>query len=503
MPDSTLSTSPATAALRVGLAELANLIDAKAWPEALEKGAALARAHPGHPLVLHLLGVAKRESGDLRGALDPLSRAVAIQPDNSLFQLDLGILLKKRGARAPAMERFNEAIRLDPKTAIARFHLGDLHMDQGNIPEAIDCFTSATRLKPDLVEGWINLGLCQKSRNQPGEALKSFDEALARQPDHAEAHVNRAMALLMLEAYPAGWQAFEWRFKLDRPSLFAPPPPVPRWHGEPLENKTILLLGEQGFGDMIQFIRFAKPLADQGARVLALVPAPLTRLFAQAPGLARVQAHPDFQEPIDYQIPLLSAPGPLDTRITTIPGAEGYLTAPRDPDPAWAPLLAGEGLKVGLVWEGKPLHANDPLRRRSCTLADLAPLARVPGIRLFSLQKTDPERPQPPVPEGLPITPLDRFLTDFAATATLMTHLDRIITIDTATAHLAGALGRPVWTLLPRAPDWRWGCERDTTPWYRSMRLVRQSNADSWSDPVRQLLAELEHSTCQASPSPI
>ncbi|MBF0261266.1 MAG: glycosyltransferase family protein [Magnetococcales bacterium] len=497
MSDSTSST-----ALRDGLADMARLIDAKAWPSALEKGLTLARAHPVHPHVLHLLGVVKRESGDLRGALDPLSRAVAIQPENSLFQLDLGILLKKRGARAPAMERLNEAIRLDPKTAIARFHLGDLYMDQGNINEAIDCFTSATRLKPDLVEGWINLGLCQKSQNQIQQALMSFDEALARQPEQAEAHVNRAMALLMLEDYPAGWRAFEWRFKLDRPSLFAPPPPVPRWQGEPLENKTILLLGEQGFGDMIQFIRFAKPLADQGARVLALVPAPLVRLFENAPGLARVQAHPDFQEPLDYQIPLLSVPGVLDTRINTIPGAEGYLTAPRTPDPAWGSLLAGEGLKVGLVWEGKPLHANDPLRRRSCTLADLAPLARVPGIRLFSLQKPDPDRPAPPVPEGVPITPLAAFLTDFAATATLMHHLDLIITIDTATAHLAGALGRPVRTLLPRAPDWRWGCERDTTPWYRAMRLFRQSNTDSWNEPVRQLLAELEHATCQTSPSP-
>ncbi|MEO5346078.1 MAG: tetratricopeptide repeat protein [Magnetococcus sp. YQC-9] len=485
-----MSDTPSTE-LRTALADVAHMIEHKTWSQALERLLDLKKGHPGHPHVLHLLGVVKRETGDLRGALESLSQAVAALPDNAVFQLDLALLLKKRGTRLPAIERLTEAIRLDPGMAIARVHLGDLYMDLGRIDEAIDCFTAATRLKPGLIEAWINLGLCQKSQNRLQDAFECFENAVLRQPEHAEAHVNLALSSLMNGDYPQGWREFEWRFKLERENLLFPNLPLPRWHGESLKNRTLVLVGEQGFGDMIQFIRFAAPLAERGARVVALVPTPLMRLFESAPGVARVLNHTDFGEPIDCQIPILSLPGVLGTTIETIPATPGYLKAPEILDPALNGLLAGPGDKIGLIWSGKPLHANDPLRRRSCTPADLAPLARLPNARLFSLQKPDPAGPPPAFPDGMEVTPLDGHLNDFAATAAIMNRLDRIVTIDTAAAHLAGALGRPVATLLPCAPDWRWGNHQDHTPWYDSMRLFRQSRHDRWEEPVQQLVREL------------
>ncbi|MBF0340064.1 MAG: tetratricopeptide repeat protein [Magnetococcales bacterium] len=486
-----MSTTDTSTEFQEAFTQAATLVEMGQWSDAMERLLALKRDHPVHPGIWHLLGLVRQEMGDLRGAVEGMSQAATIAPDNAVFQLDLGILLKKKGARFPAMERLREALRLDPESAAAHFHLADLWMDQGEIEAAIGALTRAVAIQPDLVEGWINLGLCQKSRNQPEAARESFRQALRCQPDHPQAHVNLAMALLMTGAYQEGWQEYAWRFRLPRPSLAFAPSPLPVWQGEALQQKTILLLGEQGFGDMIQFIRFAARLAEQGARVLAAVPTPLVTLFRRAPGVAVVQDHLYFKEPIHYQIPLLSVPGILGTTLDTIPSADGYLT----PDPqladAWAARLTGDACKVGLIWAGKPLHANDPLRRRSCTLADLAPLAQLPGVRLFSLQKGAPELPSRPIPEGLPIVSLEEHLTDFAATAAIMSRMDRIITIDSATAHLAGALGRPVWTLLPMAPDWRWGMDQPTTPWYASMRLFRQCVTDRWDKPVAAILQAL------------
>ncbi|MBF0271457.1 MAG: glycosyltransferase family protein [Magnetococcales bacterium] len=489
-----MSDTPPTE-LHAAMADVATCIDQGLWNAALERLLVLKKRYPGYAHVLHLLGVVRQELGEGRGALEALSQAVAILPDNAVFQLDLGVLLHKRGARLPALDCLREAVRLSPDNEAACFHLGDLLMDLGEVEEAIDCFTRATRLKPDMAGAWINLGLCQKSRNRPELALECFRTASQVRPDHAQAHVNLAMAHLMMEHYPEGWREYEWRFKLDQPSVPYPCPSIPRWQGEPLQDRTILLLGEQGFGDMIQFIRFAAVLKDQGARVLLTVPTPLVTLFRRAPGVAQVQNHAEFREPVHFQIPLLSVPGVLGTTVETIPAVGGYLT----PDPQqvaeWAGRLSEPGFKVGLVWEGKPLHANDPLRRRSCTLADLLPLAQVPGVSLYSLQKSEPDRPLPRIPEGLSMRIMDSYLTDFAATAAIMSRMDRIITIDSATAHLAGALGVPVWTLLPRAPDWRWGMNRSTTPWYASMTLFRQRVTDRWSEPVEAMVRAWEPRT--------
>ncbi|MBF0437759.1 MAG: tetratricopeptide repeat protein [Magnetococcales bacterium] len=479
--------------LQATIATTVSLIQQSRWEEARALLAPL-RQHSSSvtPQILHLWGVVQQEMGDLKGAMEAFSQALIIRPMEPAFHLALGVLLKKKGMRIPAMERLQEALQLNPNEPEAHFHLGDIFMDQGKVDEAIHHLAQATQLKPDFVEAWINLGLCQKSKKQLPEALICFQNAIQAEPDNATAHVNLAMTHLIMGSYDHGWAEYEWRFQLKSSTILTSPPDLPRWHGEPLTGKTILILGEQGFGDMVQFIRFAAGLKQKSGRVLLTAPTSMVTLFQTVTGVDLVQDHIRFAEPIDYFIPLLSLPALLGITMENIPFADGYLT----PDPklakSWLSTLSVPGFKVGLIWEGKPLHQNDPLRRRSCTLADLAPLAQVPGVVFFTLQKGEPGQQALTPPANMQLIALGEQLNSFSTTAAVMSHLDLIITIDTVTAHLAGALGKPVWTLLPTAPDWRWGITQDTTPWYTTMRLFRQVIPNHWAEPILQMTTTLE-----------
>lgn len=490
-----MSDAPNSTLFKTQLAAIANCIKQDQWEEARTLLAPLQQQFPTHPHVLHLHGLALQQAGELQKALEALSQAVAFNPDEPTFHLALGVGLKQKGAKAAAAERFYECLRLNPHCAEACFYLGDLNMDQGQVEEATRHFTQAVTLQPLLHEAWINLGLCQKSRKELPEALESFQQAIRIAPNHPKAHVNLAMTHLIMGNYPQGWQEYEWRFQLDTACLPPLPPNLPRWQGESLTNKIILIVAEQGYGDILQFIRFAQPLKKIGATVFVTAPTPLVSLLQNAPGVDQVQNHLQFAESLDYYIPLLSIPALLGTTLETIPHTWGYLT----PDPqqvaAWQPEFSTSGFKVGLIWEGKPLHQNDPLRRRACTLADLAPLADIQDLTFFSLQKGPPNQQALHPPDNMNVYSLEARLTDFSATAAVMAHLDLIITIDTATAHLAGALGKPVWTMLPLAPDWRWGLTSHTTPWYDSMRLFRQTVIDQWAEPIAAMVALLEKKT--------
>ncbi|MBF0180073.1 MAG: glycosyltransferase family protein [Magnetococcales bacterium] len=479
--------------LHAQLAQVAEAVGLARWQEAAHLLQPLRAAHPSHPRILHLWGVILQETGDLQGALTAMSQAAAIQPDDATLHLALGLLLKKKGALAPAMERLQESLTLDPGRAETHFHLGDLHMDRGEADEAAQRFQEATRRQPGFTEAWINLALCRKAQKAIPEAMACLREAIRLRPDNAMAHVNLAMTHLMLGEYAQGWREYEWRFRLDENCLPMDLPGVPRWRGEPLEGKSVALLAEQGYGDILQFIRFAPELKARGARVLLSAPTPLLTLLQRAPGVDQACNHTRFDATPDYRIPLLSLPEPLAIDGTNLARAGGYLTPEPQAAAMWHERLAGPGRKVGLIWEGKPLHKNDPLRRRSCALAELAPLAAVPGVRLIGLQKG--EAAWRTVPAGMEILSLEAELTDFTATAAIMATLDLIITIDTASAHLAGALGKTVWTLLPLAPDWRWGIEGDATPWYDTMRLFRQHHPNRWDEPIREMAQALEKTT--------
>jgi hypothetical protein len=296
------------------------------------------------------------------------------------------------------------------------------------------------------------------------------------------------MAWLLLGDYERGWAEYEWRWRTGEMHL--PSFAQPRWDGAPLGGRTVLLYAEQGLGDALQFVRYAPLVRQRGGRVIVACRAPLLRLLAGCAGIDRLADQAGDLPAFDVYAPLLSLPHLLGTTLATVPAAVPYLHA----DPAlverWrGELAAGPAFRVGIGWQGSPLHPAD--RRRSVPVSFFRPLAAVPGVRLYSLQKgTGAE--QLGGPHGrFPAEDLSPRLADFADTAAVMKNLDLVITVDTALAHLAGALGLPVWVALPFAPDWRWLTGRDDSPWYPTARLFRQPRAGAWAEVFGALAAEL------------
>ena len=293
-----------------------------------------------------------------------------------------------------------------------------------------------------------------------------------------------SLLLLLRGDFAQGWAEYEWRWRCkanpERTYL-----PRPQWSGEPLEGKTVLIQTEQGFGDSFQFLRYVPAVADRGAKVVLTVPGALVRLANNLPGVAAVVSEGDPLPNFDFHCPLLSLPNVFATRMETIPASVPYLAPPADASAAWTERLSSyPGLKVGLVWSGNPENRMNPAR--STPLAELEPLLRISGIRWFSLQVGSPARDIALVPRH-PIDDLAPFLTDFSETAAAICHIDLVISVETAVAHLAGALGRPVWVPLAVVPAWRWLLGREDSPWYPTMRLFRQTTPGDWTPVVRAL----------------
>jgi len=321
------------------------------------------------------------------------------------------------------------------------------------------------------------------------EATAAFREALRAAPDFAQAHWNLALALLIRGQYAEGWREYEWRHRAQTFGAAATSS-APRWQGEALTGRTLILSAEQGLGDALQFVRFAAPLAARGARVIVRAPDALYEILASAGGVAQVLRGADALPAHDFQLPLLSVAGVLGVDESNMPSAVPYLAAAEADIAALAADVAtGPGtLRIGLSWAGNARHVND--RRRSCPLAMLAPLLELPGIAWYSLQKGDGEDQIAQVPAAARIR-LPDARNDFAKKAALIGSLDLVISVDTGNAHLAGALGKPVWILLPAAPDWRWGLHRADSPWYPTARLFRQPAAGDWASVVASVRAAL------------
>ena len=412
-------------------------------------------ASPDHPAALHYLGVIHYQRNRLGDALPLLERAVLLVPEEPEFHNNLGLALA-------AADRTGEAI--------AQFH-------------------QALARKPDLATAWNNLGLSLQAANELPHAIAAFREAQRAAPDFAQAHWNLALALLVSGQYAEGWREYEWRHRAQTFGAAATSS-APRWQGEALTGRTLLLSAEQGLGDALQFVRFAAPLAARGARVIVRAPDALYEILASAPGVAQMLRGADPLPAHDFQLPLLSIPGMLNVDERTIPASVPYLAPARSHVDALAPAIAAVPgkLRVGLSWAGNARHAND--RRRSCPLAALAPLLELPDIAWFSLQKVDGEDQIAHIPAAQRIRLLDA-RNDFAQKAALVEGLDLVISVDTSNAHLAGALGKPVWILLPFAPDWRWGLGRSDSPWYPTGRLFRQPRAGDWTSVVADVHAAL------------
>ncbi|MBF0249255.1 MAG: tetratricopeptide repeat protein [Alphaproteobacteria bacterium] len=449
---------------------------------------ALAR-EPLNVDALNNKGLALKETGRLDEAERLLRQAVGAQPGYAPAWTNLGLVLRLAKRPDEALAAYERALALDPSSIKALNNLAVLKRWRGELEEAEALCRGILETHPDVVETLNNLGDILQAQGRVDEAEALFRRVLELAPDHAEGHHNLAVLLLLKGDLKAGWAHYEWRwlakdFPSERRNF-----PKPLWRGEDLAGRTILLYVEQGLGDAVQFVRYAPRVAARGGRVIVECPPVLKRLFETLDGVAQVIARGDALPAFDVQCPFLSLPGILSPDLASIPAATPYV----HPDPSdgktWRERLSGvSGKKVGLAWAGSPHHTND--RERSVPLSRLEPLSRVPGCTLFSLQIGESARQLADI--DFPVADLTGDIGDYADTAAFIDQLDLVVTVDTSVAHVAGALGRPTWVMLPHAPDWRWMLDRDDTPWYPNMRLYRQESRRDWDGVLARLTADLE-----------
>jgi Tfp pilus assembly protein PilF len=438
----------------------------------------------------NLLGRTLQGQGHAAEAQRCFRTALEIDPHHADAYNNLGIALfaEQRFEEAAASHRRSIALR--PESAAAHYNLGNALKGLVQLEPAAESYRRALALKPNYADACNNLGTLLRYLGRPRKGVAFFERAIQIDPDNANAHLNLGAHRLLFGDFTGGWPEYEWR--LRQPDLTPRNFSQPRWQGEPLEGRSILLWSEQGLGDTLQFIRYATFVKQRGGRVTVECQPALARLLARSPGVDRCIAQGDALPAFDVQASLLSLPGIFGTTLEGIPAAVPYVATDTQLVAAWARELAAvEGFKVGIVWQGNPEFTKD--RFRSIPLDHFRPLAGVPGVRLFSLQK-GAGRDALAGPAGdFPLVDLADRLHDFDDTAAVMSNLDLLITSDTSPAHLAGALGVPVWLALGLAADWRWLLEREASPWYPTMRLFRQRALDDWAevfDRIRAVLAD-------------
>jgi tetratricopeptide (TPR) repeat protein len=490
------------------------------------------QGEPGHADALHLLGVVAAQQGRRDLGLRCIAQAVTLCPHHAIYQHNLGLTLQDLGRLPEAMAAYERALQLRPHYADAHFNLGRALQVLGRLDEAVTRYQEALRYRPEHAGSWNNLGnvlkdlgrldeaeaSCRRAlalqpqdaeghnnlgnmlklQGRTDEALQSFETAVRLKAELPEAHWNLATTLLLLGDFERGWVEYEWRQRCR--ALPMPTQRGPVWDGGALAGKRILLRAEQGLGDTLQFIRYAALLKRRGATVLLECQKPLAEVLSGCAGVDGVVVQGAPLPEFDVEVPLLSLPGLFRTTLSSIPAQVPYLS----PDPErlghWGTQLRlFPGFRIGIVWKGSDAYWGD--RIRSVPLAAFAPLAGLEGVSLLALQ-VGPGREQLAAPGALcAVSDLgSRFdPTSFADAAAAVKNLDLVVTVDTAMAHLAGALAVPVWVLLPFAGEWRWLLEREDSAWYPTARLFRQPHPGDWAavfvrvaGEVRKRVAEVK-----------
>jgi tetratricopeptide (TPR) repeat protein len=460
------------------------------WREAAASCQAAAQLAPGDADNLANLGVALDEQGAHGQAADAYRQALGAQPDHAVALYNLGNALRALRRYDEAAASYEGALRVRPDWVEAHANLGMTHARAGRPEAAIASYEQALRLRPDHADAHNGIGLAHQVRGELEQALAHFDRAVAIAPDSPYAHANRAQLWLLQEDFERGWLEYEWRLRV--PGHGIAPTAAPRWRGEPLAGRTLLLRAEQGLGDTLNFVRFAPTLAAREARVLLETQSAIEQLVATCPGLEGVVPRGAPLPPHDFETPIASVPLRLGLTTASIPADVPYLAA----DPALAAAARARirrdgALNVGIGWQGNPAFPQDA--HRSIPLAAFAPLAAVPGVRLYSLQKGFGSEQL--ATATFPVEDLGSALDPgggaFTDTAAAIAALDLVIASDSAIVHVAGALGRPVWTLLPLVPDWRWLLGRADTPWYPTMRLYRPRRLGDWREVFDRVARDL------------
>jgi tetratricopeptide (TPR) repeat protein len=435
------------------------------------------------------LVVVLRELKQLGAALECARHALGVEPGNPFLHNNLGLVLKDQKLFDEARAAFEHALALKPDYALAWYNLGLVYFAL-NEPEIAEAhYHKALGYTPDDAEIHCDLGAAQQAQNRIPEALASYEQAIALDPEQALAHWNHALALLRAGDYAQGFRGYEWRWRRKE----SPPPLAGQslWNGQPLSGGTLFLHAEQGVGDTLQCLRYLPLVKTRDLDLVLEIQPELQRLLAGIPHVNRLTVRGDPVPSFQAQAPLLSLPFILGSTLGNLPSEVPYLKVPDGVGLLALQRIAERrgAFNIGIVWAGNPQHTND--HNRSCRLEDFARLLDLPGVRLFSLQKGSRASDIAAAGLGELIVDLGEVISDFADTAAALMSLDLVISVDTSVVHLAGALARPCWVLLPFASDWRWLCDREDTPWYPTLRLFRQQQRGNWMDVFDRARAQL------------
>jgi tetratricopeptide (TPR) repeat protein len=438
----------------------------------------LAEAHNNRGNVLQRL----RRFGE---ALAGYDRAVELAPDSAPAHNNRGNVLLELKRYEEAVKSFDRALALNGEFGEAHYNRGNALRQLGLNVEALASYERAAGIDANEADVWNNRGLVLHELRRLDEALASYERAIRLEPEHADAHWNRGLTLLLLGDFAAGWPEYEWRWRRAQVKGVAPERAGPLWLGDgELRGKTILLHAEQGLGDTIQFCRYVPRVAALGAQVVLEVQPALMPLLGDLPGVTLLAGRGDALPAYDCHCPLLSLPLAFGSGLADLAGAP-YLRAAADRSAAWQSMLGERRApRVGIVWSGSIGHQND--RNRSIPFADYQQIFQK-GVSYFCLQKDVRPADRAVLAKRPEIGTFETELRDFADTAALIMQLDLVITVDTSVAHLAGALGKEAWILLPFMPDWRWLLDRADSPWYDSVRLFRQPGAGDWGSVLQEV----------------
>jgi tetratricopeptide (TPR) repeat protein len=460
---------------------------------AVENYKAAVRLQPENVIALNNLGCALRDWNRLEEAAEVLGLAVQQQPEYAEAQNNLGLTLQEMGKIPEAVHCYIRAVNLMPDFSEACYNLGRVYQLQGDLEKAVEEYRRAIRTtRGPSSRIFYNWALALQELGQYDEAIQRYADAVHGDPGYAEAHVNRSLLLLLTGRYREAWPEYEWRRR--RPDwLSANPvyPDLPSWNGSPLPGKRLLIQAEQGFGDTIQFVRYLSLVKNRCGRIILEAPPALHPLLKSLSAIDEMVApYPENAQKADAGVHLLSLPGIFQTTVKTIPILVPYLHAPAGKIEKWHGRISGNGFNIGVAWSGNPAHPENPFR--SCNPGHFVSLLSLPSVNLYSLQKGPAADMLREIPGCAGIVDFGPELHDFSDTAAVIMNLDLVISVDTALVHLAGALGKPVWTLRYHQPYWVWGITGETPAWYPSMRIFRQHRPGDWETVFRQVHHQLK-----------
>ena len=445
--------------------------------------------------VLDINGVVSLEIDGPDGNAEQFFRRVLkLDPENHSAHNNLGTVAWRRGDLTQAKEYFSKSIKLAPGIRHLYINLANVLLEQDEPEAALEVLQKCSKRIPRSRNIWLKISEVLQVLGRHEDAIKIYDDLVHKIPDHAATRFNRGLLRLKLGDYIGGWNDFEWRFGLGKMAY----PQIAGWNklewtGESINGKTLLVSQEQGYGDAIQMVRYIPLVKEMGARVVMHCDASLQPLFKSIPAIYKIilrnKTHNNFVDEYDLYVPMMSLPKVFATTRDSIPVLDAYIQAQPERVRFWKGRINQRKYNVGLVWSGNPNQITNS--RRSCAIGDFLPLADVPGVQFYSLQKNHPV-------ENLRSTPFEnKFIdymseiNDFAETAALVKCLDLVISVDTAVAHLAGAMGHPVWTVLWQNHCWRYSLDQSHSPWYPTMKLFRQTALGDWESVIGQLVEML------------